>query len=116
MDSLLDVLKVLAALSLAGFGFYAAWQPHRAMTLIHGRATDGRGVAETRINLGGFFIGLGIVPIVMHDPAAYAVAGGAYLAAAVTRLLAYFLDSPGSPTAYFGLLVFEAAMGIILLV
>ncbi len=112
----LDILKILASLSLMAFGLLSLAQPKLAASLIHTQTLDARGVAEMRVNMGGFFVGLGLVPVLLNDPDAYLVAGGAYLAAAGARLMAYVLDKPVLNAEYVGVFAFELLMGVILIV
>lgn len=113
---MLDILKILASLSLTAFGILSLLRPQLVATLIHAQLMDARGLAEMRVNMGGFFIGMGLVPVLLNDPDAYLVAGGAYLAAAASRVIGYVQDKPVLNGEFIGIFIFELLMGIILVV
>lgn len=116
MDGLLLIIKLIACVGILAFGLIALMRPEVALRLIQLEATSARGIAETRVNFGGFFIGLGSMPILLQSQAAFQVAGVAYLAAVASRAIGYLLDRPPLDGQYIGLFMFELAMGVALLV
>ena len=116
METLFSIVRSLAALSLAGYGVFAILRPQQAARLIHVTPDDNRALAEIRVNLGGFFVGLGLMPILLNVPGPYLMAGGAYLFAAVTRFVSAFVDRPPIDAQYIGFSVLELVLGAILII
>lgn len=75
-----------------------------------------RGVAEFRVVNGGYFIGLAGFALLVNQPLVYAALGIGWLGAAVGRIISFILDRPPLEPIYIALLLFEIAMGIMLLV
>ncbi|MFW5690897.1 MAG: DUF4345 family protein [Chloroflexota bacterium] len=115
METILDILKVVACLGLIVFGAIAIVRPRTAAALVQMRAESPRALTETRVNLGGFIAGMGVIPLLLNDPAAYQVAGGAYLAAVGGRVVGMWLDRPQINVAFIIILAFEIVSAVVLL-
>ncbi|GAB4307180.1 MAG: hypothetical protein Kow00117_00340 [Phototrophicales bacterium] len=115
MDAVITILQVIGLLGIVLFGMIGVLQPRRAAALIHMQVLDERGLAEGRVNLGGFFIGLGVMPLILGEPAALQVAGLAYLIAAVARIGGYLVDKVTLDAQYTVLFIFEFVMGVVLM-
>jgi len=113
--TVLDVLKIIAAAATAATGLYALIRP-KAIDGFTGLTAPGpRGITEIRSILGGAFIGLGIVTLILRAPAAYQTLGAMYLAIAAVRLVSIFLDRSSVQSNWISLAV-EVVLGIILVV
>lgn len=115
MEIIITILQIIGLLGIIAFGLIGVLQPRRAAALIQMQVLNERGMAEGRVNLGGFFIGLGVMPLILGEPAALQVAGAAYLAAALARIAGYVLDKAKLDGQYIGLFIFEFAMGVVLM-
>lgn len=74
-----------------------------------------RGVTEIRAVLGGFFIALGVAPLIYQSHDMYFMLGIAYLAVALVRAVSIVLDKSYVQSNYISL-VTEILLGIILVV
>ena len=88
----LEVLQIIAALGTIATGLISLIRP-RSVTGFTGLNPNGpRGITEIRAVLGGFFVALGIAPLILATPEAYRMLGIAYLAVAVVRTVSMVLD------------------------
>jgi hypothetical protein len=110
-----DLLHVIGAISLLGYGIGSLLMPHPIARLIAQQLTTPRGIAEFRIVNGGYFIGLSAFALLVNQPLVYAALGVGWLAAAGARVLALLLDRPKLEPIYLGLFMFEVAMGLFLI-
>lgn len=111
----LNILKIIAAAGTLVTGLYALARP-RAVYGFTGLTTSGpRGITEIRAVLGGAFIGLGIIALVLRAPAAYQTVGAMYLAIAAVRAVTMFIDRSLMPSNYISLAV-EVVLGVILVI
>lgn len=110
-----EIVKIIFALITASFGVYTIWQP-KAVARASGFDLLGNvGIAELRTAFGGFFIGLGIAPLILGEDVAYQMLGIAYLVTFGVRLLTIFLDGEDivrRDFIVFGL--FELISGLVL--
>ena len=109
---------LIAKLVVAGitliFGVWVILAPRKVLPLI-GMSADGpRGITETRVALGGIYVGSGLASLVLHEPAAFITIGLSYLVMALVRAIAIVLDRSvdGSNWASLGL---EAVLAVLLL-
>ena len=77
----------------------------------HGR----RGRAEFRIGFGGCFVGLTGYALYLRNAEVFAAVAAVWIGAAAVRVLALFLDRPPFNVSYVAVLLFELAMGWLLL-
>lgn len=111
-----DILNIIGAVSLLGYGIASLLIPHPVAKFIAQELTSPRGIAEFRVVNGGYFIGLAGFALIVNNPLVYAALGVGWLGAAAGRVFAFFVDRPPLEVIYVGLLIFEIAMGVLLLV
>lgn len=111
----MDAFNLIGAAITAGFGLLGLIAPKRAADIVGLKALSKPGHSEFRATYGGLFLALGLAPFLMRDPAAFAIAGLAWLGAAGGRALSIRLDRAFSVknVAAVGL---EAVVGLLLLV
>ena len=102
----------VSSLALAASGAGIALQPKQAATALGLSAARGRGVAETRIGLGGTFIGLGLWSLLARRPDAYRAVGATWLGAAITRAVTLQVDEPEPDWTFWAYLIAEVALGL----
>jgi hypothetical protein len=102
----------ISSLALAASGVGIALQPAQAARALGLSATSSRGVAETRIGLGGTFAGLGAWALLRHSPDAHRAVGATWLGAAVTRVATLRVDEPEPDWTFWAYLAGEIALGL----
>jgi len=108
-------LNLLGAAITLLLGLWSLGRPD-AMAKLLGFSLHGRGGrAEFRIGFGGCFIGLAGYALYLRDDNVFAAIGAMWFGAAAIRVLALFLDRPPFNAGYLAVLVFELAMGWILI-
>jgi len=112
MAHYLNLLGVAITLLL---GLWSLWRPEPMAKAVgfslHGR----RGRAEFRIGFGGFFIGLAGYALYAQNGGVFVAVGAMWLGAAAVRVLALLLDRPPFNVSYLAVLLFELAMGAMLI-
>ena len=111
----LDILKIIAAVGTALTGLYALIRPKAIYGFTGLQAPGPRGVTEIRAIMGGVFIGLGVVTLILRAPVAYQTLGATYLAIAAVRLVSIFLDRSSVQSNWISLVV-EVVFGVILVI
>lgn len=110
----LQVLKIIAALATAATGLLGLIRPG-AVYGFTGLSADGpRGVSEIRAIFGGLFIGMGVAPLFLGQPA-YIMLGAAYLAIAIARAVSILLDKSYARSNLISLAI-EVVLGAILVI
>jgi hypothetical protein len=109
-----DLLAPAGALASALLGALGLCAPLRAARMVGLSPLGARGVSELRATYGGLFLGLGLAALLWQQPAAYGVAGIAWLGAAVARLASIVLDRSVSALNIGGVAL-EAVIGALLL-
>jgi hypothetical protein len=94
--TIVEILKVVAAVLTIGTGLLALVRPRSITQFIGLEAAGGRGVTELRAVFGAAFIALGIYPLIANAAIAYRMLGVMYLAIAAVRAPAMVVDR--SPT------------------
>ncbi len=108
-----QVLKIIAAVGTIVTGLVSLIAP-RSVTGFTGLSPNGgRGIAEIRAVLGGFFVALGVVPLVFNDPGMYLMLGITYLVVAAVRTVSMFLDKSLERSNIISVIV-EIIFGVIL--
>ena len=102
----------LSSLALAASGVGIALRPTQAATALGLSTASGRGVAETRIGLGGTFAGLGVWSLLRRRPDASRAVGATWLGAAVTRVITLRIDEPETDWTFWAYLGAEIALGL----
>lgn len=102
----------ISSLALAASGIGIALQPNQSASALGLSATSRRGVAETRIGLGGTFAGLGAWAVLRRRPDAYRAVGATWLGAAITRVITLQVDEPEPDWTFWAFLAGEVALGL----
>jgi hypothetical protein len=112
---IVQILQIIAAIATILTGVYSLLRP-TAITGFTGLRPEGaRGITEIRAILGGLFIALGAVPLVLNSPIAYLMLGIAYLAIGLVRAISMFMDKSVVSSNLISLAV-EIVFGIILVI
>jgi hypothetical protein len=111
---ILQILKIIAAIATIATGALSLLAPQSVFGFTGLAAPGPRGITEIRAVLGGLFIGLGLAPFILREPATYRMLGVAYLAIALVRLVSLFVDKSFEQSNYISLAV-EIAFGIVLM-
>lgn len=90
--TVLQILKVVAAVGTIATGVVSLFWPQSVTGFIGLEPIGGRGVTELRAVLGAFFIALGAAPLILRVPETYRMLGIAYLSVAVVRTISMFVD------------------------
>ena len=106
------VLKIIAALATVATGLLVLVKPSAAYGFTGLSAEGVRGVSEMRSIFGGLFIGLGIAPFLLGEPA-YSMLGIAYVAIAAARAFSIVYDRSYAQSNLISLGT-EIVLGIIL--
>jgi hypothetical protein len=110
---ILQVLKIIAAVGTIATGFISAVWPSSVTGFTGLSAPGPRGITEIRAVLGGAFIGVGIAPLILNNPAAYRMLGIMYLAIAVVRAISIVIDKSAVQSNIISLVV-EIIFGALL--
>ena len=109
----LQILKIIAAIGTIVTGLVSLLRP-RSITGFTGLSAPGpRGITEIRAILGGFFVALGAVPLILQAPETYQMLGITYLVVAAVRLVSMFIDKSVVQSNIISL-VAELVFGVIL--
>lgn len=113
----MGVLKIIAALGTIAVGVISAVNP-TGITGFTGLDVAGnpRGITEVRAVLGGFFIALGLAPLIWraHAEPMYLMLGFTYLVVAGVRTLSMFVDGSVMQSNIISIVV-EIVFGVILI-
>ena len=112
---IIQVLQVIAAIATVLTGLYSLLKPTAITGFTGLRPEGGRGITEIRSILGGVFIALGAVPLLLNSPVAYLMLGITYLVIGVVRAFSMFLDRSVVSSNLISLAV-EIVFGIILVI
>jgi hypothetical protein len=110
----LRVLQVIAALGTAATGLAAMLRPQSIGGFTGLKAEGARGVTEIRAALGGFYLALGLLPLLLKERAAYLMLGYTYLLVAGVRAVAMLVDESVDRSNLISLAV-EIVFGIVLI-
>jgi hypothetical protein len=112
--SVLDILKLVAAVATIVTGLVALVVPRSVRGFTGLDVSNARGITEIRAVLGGAFIGVGAAPLILGlNAAAYQALGIMYLAIFVTRLIGMVVDKSWVRSNYLSLAT-EIVLGFIL--
>lgn len=109
----IQILQIIAAIGTILTGLYSLLRPATLTGFTGLSPVGGRGITEIRAVLGGFFIALGVAPLVLNSPVAYLMLGIAYLGVAIVRAVSMFVDKSVVQSNIISLAV-EIIFGIIL--
>lgn len=111
----IQILQIIAAVGTILTGLVSLVKPASVTGFTGLRPEGGRGLTEIRAILGGFFIALGAVPLVLNSPVAYLMLGIAYLGVALVRGIFMFVDRSVVQSNVISLAV-EIVFGILLVI
>ena len=106
---------MVAAIATILTGLVSLFKPSAITGFTGLQPVGGRGITEIRSILGGVFIALGAVPLVLNSPDAYLMLGITYLIIALVRLASMFLDGSVVSSNVISLGV-EIVFGVILVI
>jgi hypothetical protein len=115
MIGLLQILKIIAAVGTILTGLVSLARPLSVQGFTGLEAPGPRGITEIRSILGGFFVALGVAPLVFNEPVAYQMLGVAYLGVGLVRLVSMFVDHSVERSNIISLVV-EVVFGVILVI
>jgi hypothetical protein len=115
MMSILSILKIVAATGTVATGLLSLLKPRSVYGFTGLRTEDGRGITEIRAVLGGLFLALGIVPLILGQDMAYLMLGIGYLTVGLVRLVSMFVDKSLVKSNFISLAV-EIIFGVILVI
>ena len=113
--SIIELLKVVAALATMGVGIFSLIQPRQVLGFTGLQAPGARGISEIRAILGGLFVALGLAPLLLNDPIAYQMLGIANVGIAVARAASMFMLDNAVTRSNSISLAWEVGFGVILL-
>lgn len=113
MNTLLSILKIIAAGGTVVTGLVALIKPRSIYGFTGLRTEDGRGITEIRAILGAFFIALGATALYFRLPETYLMLGITYLFVGIVRLISMFIDDSVVKSNILSVIV-EVIFGIIL--
>jgi hypothetical protein len=107
------ILQIIAAIGTIATGLVSLIRP-RSVTGFTGLSASGpRGITEIRAVLGGFFVALGAIPLILNVPETYQMLGITYLVVAVVRTASMIIDKSVMQSNIISV-VAEIIFGIIL--
>ena len=110
---ILRILQIVAAAGTIVTGLVSLIWP-RSVRGFTGLSAEGpRGITEIRAILGGFFVALGAVPLILGAPETYVMLGITYLVVAVVRAVSMVVDKSVEQSNIISL-VAEIILGVIL--
>jgi hypothetical protein len=113
-NMVIRVLQIIAAVGTILTGLVSLLFPRSVTGFIGLDPVGGRGITEIRAVLGGFFIALGALPLILNKPTAYKMLGFAYLTVAVVRTISMFIDRSVVASNWISI-AFEVVFGVILI-
>jgi hypothetical protein len=112
---IIQILQIIAAIGTILTGLYSLLRPASLTGFTGLSPVGGRGITEIRAVLGGFFIALGVAPLILNSPVAYLMLGIAYLGVALVRGISMFVDKSVVQSNVISLAV-EIIFGVILVI
>jgi hypothetical protein len=112
--TILEILKILAALGTIVTGLVSLIWPRSVMGFTGLHVPGARGITEIRAVLGGAFIGLGAAPLILGVPESYQMLGITYLVIGIARTAGMVVDKSVERSNLISLAV-EILFGIILI-
>jgi hypothetical protein len=110
---LLQILQIIVAIATILTGLVSLIRPLAVQGFTGLRADGPRGITEIRAVLGGFFIALGLAPLLLAQPAAYKMLGIAYIGVGAVRAVSIVVDRSYEQSNLISLAV-EVVCGVIL--
>lgn len=88
----LEGLQIAACVGTIVVGVVSLFWPLRVRGFTGLEVQGGRGVTEIRSVLGAFFVGLGLLPLILGTPQTFQMLGYTYLLVGVVRAISMFVD------------------------
>ena len=110
---IIQVLQIIAAIATILTGLFSLLKPTAITGFTGLQPVGGRGITEIRSILGGLFIALGAVPLILNSPVAYLMLGITYLVIGLVRAVSMLTDKSVVQSNVISLAV-EIIFGIIL--
>jgi hypothetical protein len=110
---IIQILQIIAAIATILTGLFSLLKPAAITGFTGLQPVGGRGITEIRSILGGVFIALGAVPLILNSPVAYLMLGITYLVIGLVRAVSMFTDKSVVQSNIISLVV-EIIFGIIL--
>ncbi len=111
---MIDFLPIAGSSVTLALGLLGLLAPERAAALVGVAADSTLGRSEVRATYGGIFVGLGAACLALRTPEAFAVAGAAWLFAALARVASLAVERDASARNLAGVIV-ESGIGLALL-
>src|SRR4051812_5195348 len=102
----------LSALALAASGVAIAASPRSVGAALQVQPTSSRGVAETRIGMGGTFAALGLWALARRRTDVYTAVGVTWLGAAAVRGVSLRVDEPETDWTFWAFFAGEVGLGL----
>ena len=109
----LKVLQIVAAAGTIATGLVSLIAPKSVTGFTGLIPNGGRGITEIRSILGGFFVALGVMPLLLGSRDSYLMLGVAYLVVAAVRIVSMFADKSVERSNVISAVV-EVIFGVIL--
>lgn len=110
----MDILYLLIAIATIATGLAAFVKPKAITGFIGLQAPGARGISELRAIFGGTFLGLGIAPLLLGEPA-YTMLGLVYALIGAVRAISILIDQSTENSNIISLVV-EVVFAVILLI
>jgi len=110
---ILRILQIIAAVGTIATGLVSLIRPRSILGFTGLSPAGPRGITEIRAVLGGFFVALGAIPLILDVPAMYTMLGITYLVVAVVRTASMLIDKSVEQSNIISVIV-EIVFGIIL--
>jgi len=110
-----EIIHIVGAVSFIGSGLGGLLLPGRFAQLLAVIPDGARGTAEIRVNIGGIFIGLGVMALVLNEAGGYQILGASMIGAGISRALAFFIDSPQLQPDYVAFFILEITIGVLMM-
>jgi len=107
------ILQIIAAIGTIATGLVSLIRPRSVTGFTGLNASGPRGITEIRAVLGGFFVALGAIPLILNVPETYQMLGITYLVVAAVRMASMIIDRSVVQSNIISLVV-EIIFGIIL--
>ena len=101
----------LSSAALFASGVAGIVTPEKFLAALDLTATSPRGIAESRIGLGGTYAGLGAWALLSGKPAAHRAVGATWLGAGLVRLGTLRADRPKADWTFWAYLAGEIGLG-----
>ena len=109
----LRILQIIAAIGTIATGLVSLIRPRSILGFTGLSPVGPRGITEIRAILGGLFVALGAIPLILDVPATYKMLGITYLVVAIVRTVSMIVDKSVEQSNIISAVV-EIVFGVIL--